>query len=227
MGKIIIILGSTGSGKSTSIKNLDPKSTVIINCIKNKDLPFKGSRKMYNAESSNIIELNDWSEVKNFIHYIDNERPEVTTLVIDDMRYIMETEFFKRAREKGYDKFTEMGLHFQSVLDAGTEARPSLRIVAMLHDDDIVSDRTIIGKKAKLVGTMVEQHYNPLELVDTLLIAKVDYDKENKPIYNFYTHRSINNGIEYPAKSPDGMFKEDIIPNDLNLVLQKMEEFYN
>lgn len=227
MGKIIIVLGSTGSGKSTSIKNLDPKKTIVANCILNKDLPFIGSRKLYNEANQNLIQIQSWEHAVQAVAYANESRPEVTTLVFDDMRYIMELEYFKRAKEAGYAKYTELGMHFQAVFDAAVRARTDLTVVAMLHDEDVTSNSTIVRKDVKLVGAMVKQHYDPIELVDICLYAKAEFGKEGKVTYGFYTHKVMVGGIELPCKSPEGMFTEDFIPNDLSLVLKRIQEFYN
>lgn len=100
MGKILIVVGPTGSGKSRSIKNLDPSQTVVVNILK-KDLPFKGSRSMYSTQAQNLANFDTWDTIVGFIGYVSNERSEVTTLVIDDARYIVEKELFKRAKETG------------------------------------------------------------------------------------------------------------------------------
>lgn len=226
MGKIIIVLGPTGSGKSRSIKNLDPKSTVIINTLK-KDLPFKGSRALYSEVNRNMVAMDTWDKVVPFIQLVSTQAPGVKTLIIDDARFIMEKEFMKRAKEVGYTKFTELAQHFHSIIETSEAARDDLKVVLMLHDDDIVNDKVITGKKAKLVGQMVEAHYNPIEVVSMCLYCCPSFDKNNEPVFQFYTTKALINGVEIPAKTPEEMFDTKTIPNDLALVFKAMDEYYN
>lgn len=224
MGKILIVVGPTGSGKSRSIKNLDPSQTVVINILK-KDLPFKGSRSMYSTQAQNLANFDTWDNIVGFIGYVSNDRPEVTTLVIDDARYIVEKELFKRAKETGYGKFTEMAAHFQKIIEAAENARDTLNVVLMMHDDDVISDGVVVAKKVKMSGKMIEDHYNPLEVVPICLYCKPSLEK-GQTVYQFYTHKAIIGTAEIPAKTPEGMFDTDTIPNDLAVVFQAMDNYY-
>ena len=225
MGKILIVLGPTGSGKSRSVKNLNPKETIVINVLK-KDLPFRGSATSYQW-NANMFALDKWDEVAPFISTVSNDVAAVKTIIIDDARFIMEKEFMKRAKEVGYTKFTEYAQHFHSIIEAAEQARTDLKVVLMLHDDDVMNDKTIVGKKAKLVGQMVEVHYNPIEVVSICLYCSPSFDKNNKPVFQFYTQKALVNGVEIPAKTPEEMFPTETIPNDLSLVFKAMEEYYN
>ena len=199
MGKILIVLGPTGSGKSRSIKNLNPEETMVVNVLK-KDLPFKGSNSLYSTEKKNMISLSEWDKVTTFITNVSNGMPHIKNLIIDDARFIMEKEFMKRAKETSYTKFTELAQHFQSIIEASENARTDLKVVLIMHDDDVVNDKIIVSKKVKLVGKMVEDHYNPIEVVAICLYCKPTFDKNDKPVYQFFTQKALIDGIEIPAK---------------------------
>lgn len=224
MGKILIVVGPTGSGKSRSIKNLDPAKTVVVNVLK-KDLPFKGSRALYSAQNKNLANLDKWDDVVGFIEYISSSQPHITTLVIDDARFIVEKELFRRAKEAGYGKFTEMAAHFQKIIETAENARGDLNVVLMLHDDDVISDGAVVAKKVKMSGKMIEDHYNPLEVVPICLYCKPSMEKTSTT-YQFYTHKCMVGTAEIPAKTPEDMFTENTIPNDLALVFKAMDEYY-
>lgn len=224
MGKILIVVGPTGSGKSRSIKNLDPAKTVVVNVLK-KDLPFKGSRTLYSAQNKNLANLDKWDDVVGFIEYISSSKPHITTLVIDDARFIVEKELFRRAKETGYGKFTEMAAHFQKIIETAENARGDLNVVLMLHDDDVISDGAVVAKKVKMSGKMIEDHYNPLEVVPICLYCKPSMEKTSTT-YQFYTHKCMVGTAEIPAKTPEDMFTENTIPNDLALVFKAMDEYY-
>ena len=227
MSNVSIVLGSSGCGKSSSTRGLDPETTYFINCL-GKHLPFKGSKQLYNKEKGNIVTTSDHAQICKILKAIPEKKPNVKTIIIDDMRYIMIDEFFKRAKETGFTKFTEMGQHFKQVIDAAKGIEEDINIVFMLHDDDKVSNQTIVEKKPKLVGKLVEEACDPLEIVTCVFYARLKFDgKSGDREYVFVTNRSVVNGCEVPAKSPDGMFEELETPNDLNLVFQKMDEYYN
>ena len=88
MGNCVIILGKSGTGKSTSIKNLDPKETVIFNTLK-KRLPFKGSNTLYNIESKNMFILDEYTQLIQYLESISKNATHVKNIIIDDMIYIM------------------------------------------------------------------------------------------------------------------------------------------
>ena len=100
MANIAIILGKSGSGKSTSIKGLDPKETVVINTLK-KRLPFKGSNSVYNTENKNLFNIDDYSTVINYLEGINTKATHVKNVILDDIIYVMRKEYFKRAKESG------------------------------------------------------------------------------------------------------------------------------
>lgn len=226
MGKILIVLGPTGSGKSRSVKNLNPEETMVINVLK-KDLPFRGSASMYSMDKKNMVSLSDWDKVTTFITNVSNGMPHIKNLIIDDSRFIMEKEFMKRAKETGYTKFTELAQHFQTIIEAAENARTDLKVVLIMHDDDVVNDKIIVSKKVKLVGKMVEDHYNPIEVVSICLYCKPTFDKNDKPVFQFFTQKALIDGIEIPAKTPEEMFATETIPNDLDLVFKAIDEYYN
>lgn len=224
MANAVIILGSSGTGKSSSIKNLDPKTTVVFNTLK-KRLPFKGSNSIYNTNNKNLYELNDYKDVIKYLQNISDKGTHIKNVIIDDAIFIMRKEYFDRAKENGYGKFTDMALHFQNIIETCENLRSDLNVFFMLHSEPVISDNTIVGYKVATVGKMLDQQYNPVEVVPMVLFSSVQF-KDGKPQYGFYTHSVIDKGAIIPAKSPDGMFNDDFIPNDLEQVVKAMDEYY-
>lgn len=103
MSNFVLVLGGSGTGKSTSIKTLNPKETVIFNVL-NKRLPFKGSSSAYNMQNKNIFPIKDWSTICSYLDNIDKGAPQIKNIIIDDACYIMREEFFDRSKERGFDK---------------------------------------------------------------------------------------------------------------------------
>ena len=220
-----MILGSTGSGKSTSIKTLDPKETVIINVLE-KELPFKGSRKMYNKENKNLFGVHKPLEVIQYLENISKSASYVKNVVIDDSTYIMRTEFFDRSKEKGYDKYTDLADHFRKIIATCNSLRSDLNIFMLIHSEPVETDGSIIGYKVSTVSKLLDKMYNPVESVSVALYCEPQFNDKGEASYGFYTHKKVVKGAELPCKTPDGMFEEDYIPNDLNLVVEKVKSYY-
>lgn len=225
MANVCLIMGKTGSGKSSSLRTLDPKTTVIFNVLKKK-LPFKGSSKLYNVENKNLFNMDDYSMINSYLEGINKNASYVQNIIIDDGTYIMRSEFFKTAKQTGFNKFTDMAAHFQSIIKTAENMRDSLNVFLVMHCEEVISDNVIIGYKPSTVGKLIDSAYNPMEVVPMLLFSAVKYDENKKPMYGFYTHRCMEGSVEIPAKSPADMFEEDFIPNDLALVVKAMNEYY-
>lgn len=225
MANNIIVMGKSGTGKSTSIKGLNPKETVVINTLR-KRLPFKGSASMYNAENKNLFNLENYTDVIRYLELIDSKATHVKNIVLDDSIFVMRKEFFSRAKEAGYGKFTELAAHFQQIIAKCETLRENLNVFFILHSEDIVSDGAIVGYKVATVGKMLDSQYNPIEVVPMVLYSAIKYDSKGVAQFGFYTHACKEGNIEIPAKTPDGMFEEDFIPNDLGVVVKAMDEYY-
>ena len=112
MANMIAVVGSSGSGKSTSLRNLDPTETFIIN-VAGKPLPFRGSNRMYTQLiqdpetkkfSGNTIKSKDVSYIGKILNLINKGMPHIKTVIIEDAQYIMSFEMMERSAEKGYDE---------------------------------------------------------------------------------------------------------------------------
>lgn len=225
MANCVIIMGASGTGKSTSIKGLDPKETVVINVL-GKKLPFKGSAAVYNTESKNMFKIDDYKKLNETLLGISMNAAYVKNVVIDDSMYVMRKEYFTRAKEVGYGKYTELAQHFQSIIQTCENLRDDLNIFFMMHCEEIVSDGTIIGYQVATIGKLLLSQYNPVECVPMLLFSAVQYNEQGVASYGFYTHRCKQGSVEIPAKTPSEMFAADFIPNDLGYVTKAMNEYY-
>lgn len=225
MANLIMILGPSGSGKSTSIKTLNPKETVIINVLE-KELPFKESRKLYNKESKNLFNVHKPLEVIQYLENISTKATYVKNVIVDDSTYIMRSEFFDRSKERGFDKYNELADHFRRIIATCNSLRSDLTIFMMIHSEPVETDGSIIGYKVSTVGKLLDKMYNPVESVSIALYCEPQFDDKGNASYGFYTHKKVVKGAELPCKTPDGMFDEDYIPNDLGYVLKKVNEYY-
>lgn len=225
MANAVILLGKSGTGKSTSVKGLDPKSTVILNVL-GKKLPFKGSKSLYNQENKNLFRVDDYTQIINMLNSIDKNASHVHNVIIDDAIYIMRKEYFKRAKETGYGKYTELAMHFQQIISTIESMREDINVFLILHSEDIQSDKTTVGYKVSTIGQLLDNQYNPVEVVPMVLYSSIKYNDKGNATYGFYTHRFMDGMVEIPAKSPADMFEADFIPNDLGIVVKAMNEYY-
>ena len=219
--KLIGIVGPTGTGKSTSIKHLDPASTYIINVAK-KELPFKGADKLYNAENKNYKEVDDANEITRLLRTISEKAPHIKNIIIEDSNYIMGFNMIAKATEVGYTKFTLMAKDMVELFREARKLREDLTTFYFTHPETIEDGGEIVGYKIKTAGKLIDNQIVLEGLLTICLYTCVDEAKDGGTTYSFLTNRYK----KYPAKSPDGMFSEVKIPNNLQLVVDKVNEYY-
>jgi len=223
----VLIIAESGAGKSTSIETLDPKETFIIN-VANKPLPFKGWKKKYTIwskenPSGNMYDKAAPENIEACIRYINEKRPEIKNIVIDDFQYMSSFEFFDKADEKGYEKFTKIGAHLARVARMPKDMREDLMIFFLTHAEESTDMEGKRKFKAKTIGRMVDEKLTLEGLFSIVLFGKAKKDKDGNIRYIFETQ---TNG-ENTCKSPKGMFGSFEIPNDLNLVVSAIKEYEN
>jgi nitrogen regulatory protein PII-like uncharacterized protein len=220
--KLIGIVGSTGTGKSTSIKFLDSKETYIINTAK-KELPFKGADKLYNAENKNYKEVDDITEITRLLRTISDKAPHIKNVVIEDSNYMMSFRMAEKATEVGFTKFTILAKDMVELFREARKLRDDLKVFYFTHPETIEDGGEIVGYRIKTSGKMLDNQINLEGLFTICLYTHIEENKDGSASYNFVTNRFK----KYPAKSPDGMFTEVKIPNDLQLVVNTIDEYYN
>jgi len=220
--KLIGIVGATGTGKSTSIKHLDPKETYIINVAK-KELPFKGSEKLYNADSKNYKEVDDANEITRLLKTISDKAPHIKNIVIEDSNYIMGFSMVAKATEVGYTKFSVMAKDMVDLFRTARLLRDDIKVFYFTHPETIEDSGEVIGYKMKTAGKLIDNQIVLEGLLTVCLYTHVEESKDGSATYNFVTNRFK----KYPAKSPDGMFADIKIPNNLQQVVDSIDEYYN
>lgn len=218
MTNSVLILGESGSGKSTSLCTLNHEETFIINVL-NKPLPFRGGKLKYKHFSSETNEGNYYASdnsttIRKLIQYINDNMPHIKNLVLDDFGYTISNAFMRRATQKGYDKFSDIGADTFQVLDPLSNLRESLYCFVMMHTDIDMNGKY----KPRTIGKMIDQYICIEGKFTTVLHALVNDGK-----YQFLT----NNDGQHMAKSPLGMFDNLFIDNDLQYVIQKINEYNN
>jgi len=220
--KLIGIVGQTGTGKSTAIKHLNPKETYIINVAK-KELPFKGSEKLYNAENKNYKEIDDANEITRLLKTISEKAPHIKNIIIEDSNYIMGFSIVSKATEVGYMKFSIMARDMVELFREARKLRDDLKVFYFTHPEVIEDGGEIVGYKIKTAGKLIDNQIILEGLMTVCLYTYVEDSKDGSATYNLLTNRYK----KYPAKSPDGMFEEIKIPNNLQLVADTIDAYYN
>lgn len=199
MGIPVLILGESGSGKSTSLRNFEREEIGIFN-VAGKPLPFRKKMNLANnAKYETILKTLGSPQLKKY--------------VIDDSQYLMAFESFDHAKETGYGKFTNMALNFRNLIDFVVRKTPNDVIVYFLHH----TERDENGKlKAKTLGKMLDNQLTVEGLFSIVLLCQVDGSE-----HYFITNSDGSN----PAKSPMDMF-EMRIPNDLKLVDAAIRDYW-
>lgn len=239
--KGVLIVGGPGSGKSSSMRNLNPKETFIIN-VQGKPLPFY--QKGYSecvidpnsgpSKDGNVIFTDNQALINNILKHISNNRPEIKTVIIDDFQYVAVNKFMRKIKEIGFDKFNEIGYDTWSPIATILKTlRKDLIVIFMSHDEVAQDETGRRFRRAKTMGKLVETQVGGIEgYFSYVFFTEVDGSK-----HYFLT----NNEGEHTAKTPMGMFaktddKNKIItddegnpvpqlriPNDLQLIIDKLK----
>ena len=208
-----LILGKSGTGKSASLRNLDPADTLLIQVIR-KPLPFRSSGWGYfdrdDRPDGNILVSERWDSI---IKAMRGTKRKV--IVVDDFQYLLANEFMRRTDEKGYDKFTDIAKHAWEVMSAASDLAPDVRVYLLSH---IEENEATGAMKMKTIGKLLDEKITPEGLVTIVLRTSVEDGR-----YMFTTR---NNGMD-TTKSPMGLFDEDKVENDLQAVDARITDYYD
>lgn len=200
MGIPVLILGESGSGKSASMRNFKQGEIGIVN-VAGKPLPFKSDLTGFKTD--------DYVQITSIL-----KKAKAKSIVIDDAQYLMANEFMRRSAEKGYDKFTDIGKNYWSLI---------MTVVNELADDVVVYFLSHIerdqggNEKIKTIGKMLDEKITVEGMFSIVLKTSAQDGK-----YSFLTQTS---GMD-TAKSPIGLFEDHQIDNDLKYVDKKIREYY-
>lgn len=205
MATAVLIMGESGSGKSASLRNFAPNEISVFN-VTSKPLPFKqGKTKIPKIDNAT------YADIANAL-----ANPNKRAYVIDDAGYLLSFEMFKRANETGYSKFTDMAKNFFDMLDfINTKLPNDIIVYITMHTED---DSEMHRVKVKTIGKMLDQNLKIEGLFSIVLRAVQTEDG-----YKFVTRDDMVS----TAKSPIGMWEEDMIDNDLKAVDTTIREYYD
>lgn len=203
MAEKVLIIGESGTGKSTSIRNCDPKLTAIVNPV-GKPLPFRGQFEMLNGEV-------DARKIISFMR--EQARAGKRMIVIDDFQYILSIPYMNRIKEAGWDKWNDFGSNYFQIIDACAGLPDDMTVYFLSHCETLDNGTTTV----KLIGKMLREKITIEGLFTIVLRTQVVDGK-----YYFLTQNSGKDTV----KSPLGMFPSYAVENDLSYIDDKIRNYY-
>jgi hypothetical protein len=211
----VLILGESGTGKTTSLRNLNPEHCVLIQSVK-KPLPFRSAGWLrYNPETKegNVFVTDKSDTIVRIIN--GTSRPIV---IIDDFQYIMANEFMRRVLDKesgnaAFAKYNEIARSVWDIINAAAQAGDVKRVYMLSHTQNSEDGNV----KIKTIGKLLDEKITIEGMFTIVMRTSV-----NQGSYLFSTHNSGHDTV----KTPLGMFADDYIPNDLAEVDAAIKEFY-
>lgn len=218
MGATLIqVLGNPGTGKTMGVKTLDAKKTFYINCDK-KNMPFKGWKSLYNIENKNYMQTSDPVQIEQLLKAISERRKEITVVIIDTVNSIMSDFEMQNAKNKGFDKWTDMAKLIYDLYRLVPELREDMIIFSLAHIDEYQTREFETKQRLKTNGLKLTK-LNLEGLTTYTFYTKVERS-ENEVKYVLETQ---TNGYN-TARTPEGLF-DLTIPNDFNYIVNKVIEY--
>lgn len=203
MAEKVLIMGESGTGKSTSMRNLDPVKTAIINPV-GKSLPFKGKFDMLNSET-------DSGKIVDYMKKQAKAGKKI--FVVDDFQYILSIPYMNRIKEAGWDKWNDFGANYFEIVEACADLPDDVVVYYMTHTETLENGITTI----KLIGKLLREKITIEGLFTIVLRTNVTDGK-----YYFLTQNSGKDTV----KSPMGMFPTYAVENDLAYIDDKIRNYY-
>ena len=203
MGNLIMVLGKSGSGKSTSLRNFEPDEVGVFSVV-GKRLPFRSQLP--------ILQHANYQRIMDVL--AANKR---RCYVIDDATYLMQLDNFARARETGYQKFTDMAVSFQQLLQRASWTSEDTNVFFLMHPDEGEGGT----EKPKTIGKMLDEKLCVEGMFPIVIDACVAQGDDGEPRHVFVTRNDGRN----LAKCPMGMLPPTM-DNDLKAVDTAIREYW-
>jgi len=222
----IAIVGESGTGKSTSLRNLNPEETFIISTT-GKPLPFRGWKKKYTpikiegtTISGNYYTSSKWDQIIKILQIVDKKMPHIKQVIVDDFQYVLSYEFVDRATEVGYGKFSELAQHAMEILRYAEKMRDDCKMIFLTHSEN-VGDAMNPKYVIKSVGKLLAEKVTLEGLFTYIFFTRVSEGDDGRMQYKLLT----NSDGTCVAKTSLGMFAEMEIDNDLKEIIKVIDEY--
>lgn len=214
MAKLICVMGESGSGKTTSMRTLDPTTTYYVDCD-GKGLAWKGWKAQYNKENKNYSRTRDIPKISELLCKINEGKPEVKTVVIDTLNTCMADKEVKGMKDNGFGKWIDLTQFVWNLIESAGRLRDDLTVIFVMHSETVRDDFGYAFTRIRTNGRKLEKLV-PESLFGTVLLAK--RTEEGRYVFETQTKNST-------AKTPMGAFETFEIDNDIQSVLKALEEF--
>lgn len=205
MAEKVLIMGESGTGKSTSLRNCDPATTAVVNPV-GKPLPFKGS--------GAFTMLDNETDSRKICRFLKEQAAAgKKLLIVDDFQYILALPFMNRIKETGWDKYNDFGANYFDIIQVCKDLPADVVVVYLTHLETLDTGVTTV----KLIGKLLREKITIEGLFTVVLRTGVNEGK-----YYFFTQNSGKDTV----KSPMGMFPTYAIDNDLVYVVDKVRNYY-
>lgn len=211
---VIGLMGASGEGKTTSLRNLDPKTTFIIDADK-KGLPWKGWKTQYNSANKNYVKSDFAETALQYLQRCNTEKEfsHVKTFIVDTINGIMVADEMRRMRDKGYDKWQDLAACIYNLVDYALTVRDDLNVIFICHTQSEHDESGYMYTRIKTSGKKLDKIVLESKF-NTVLLAKC-IDGE----YIFETQSNFSS-----AKSPAGAL-DKTEANDMKIILDKLKEY--
>ena len=218
MGNVIGVIGESGSGKTTAMRNLPPEETFYIDADK-KGLNWRGWKTQYSLEKKNYARTDSFTNIWKALDNIDKDDQfkGIKYVVIDTLNGMMVGEEMRILAMQGGDKrsaWTDLAQHGWGIVNKALEMRSDVTVIILCHSETVSDDNGIVKTRIKTNGRKLEKLV--LESKMTTVVWAVRQDGKYKFIL------SADNST---AKVPLGAFETDEIENDIMIVIKALEEY--
>ena len=218
MSKSILIMGESGSGKTTSMRNLEWNKLMYnlwssVDADK-KGLNWKGWKEQYSLEKKNYIATSDSKTIKSLLNKINLEQKQIKNVVIDTLNGIMIDDEFARMKEKNYDKWADLAYSIYDIITFANTLREDLTVIFVMHSQTERDETGFYFTRAKTSGKKLDKIVVESKF-STVLLAKCVDGK--------YIFETKNNNST--VKAPLGAFETENITNDIMQVLEALKEY--
>ena len=238
MAKVLCIMGESGSGKTTAMRNLDPATTFYIDADK-KGMSWKNWRKQYNTEAHNYIRTDDPELIRKTLYQLNTDNSmlavwakrnqkeykpmseegkaaamKVRTVVLDTLNGVMVGQEMRNIHVNGYGKWTDLCEYIWDIVDYCLTMRDDLTVIILCHSETISDDNGVVFTHIKTNGRKLEKMVLESKMTTVLLAKRVNGE------YVLLTR--LDNST---CKTPMGSFEAEAVPNDIVPVIQALEEY--
>ena len=211
---VIGVMGESGSGKTTAMRNLPPEQTFYIDSDK-KGLNWKGWKKQYNEANRNYYATDYPQVVLQLLKKVNEDKTDrIKTVVIDTINGVMVAEEMRNIKQQGFGKWTDLAQYVWTIFDYALSMKDSVTVIIVCHSITDTDDNGIVFTHIRTNGRKLEKIVLESKLT-TVLLAEC---KDGKYVFHTRADRSS-------VKTPLGAFEQDEIPNDIAQVLKVLEDY--